>query len=194
MGQDVSFIDVQFKTILVNSTPASQIAKDAAGNWVAIDANGDGEIQLTEAASIKHLNIPGNGNVTSVVGIKSFVNAEEIHVDFLDWIDALDLSNMPNLKVLSALDNQFLTTFNVSGSTALESVSVSGTDVSTINLSGLPVLQNVAVYNNSTTSVLFTGSNAITNLNLGNNALTSVDLQQFPLLETVELIGNNLTV
>ena len=189
-GQNVNFTDIEFKNILVNSVPTDSIAKNAAGNWVAIDANDDNEIQLSEALLIKYLDIPGNGFVTSAEGIKSFINADTIKVDYLDMIDALDVSNMPNLKLLSAQGNMFVTSFNVSGNTGLETLHVTGGDFPTLNLSGLTALKELYASGNGITSINFTGVTLLETLDVNNNALTTLNLQQFPALKSAQLAGN----
>ncbi len=193
MAQNVSFTDVQFKNILVNATPADTIAKNAAGNWVKIDSNSDGEIQNSEALQIKYLRVPGNGMVTSVVGIKSFAAVDTLYMESLDWIDAIDVSNMTALKKLTAFDNAFITTLNVTGCVALEDLSFSQGNIPALNLSGLPLLKKLYAYGNNISSVNFTGTSALEELDLSNNNLASINLQQFPGLKYVNLGGNSLT-
>lgn len=188
-SQNVTFTDIEFKNYLVNAVPADSAAKDTAGNWVAVDTNGDGEIQISEALQIKFLRVIPPAMITSVEGIKSFSTADSLELDNLEMIDALDLSNMPSLKKVSAQGNIFLQSFNVSGSTLLESIAVSGGNIPTINLSGLPLLKNVTAGNNST-SINFTGSTSIENLNLSGNMLSALDLQLFPNLKNVDVTGN----
>ncbi|CAG0894140.1 unnamed protein product [Cyprideis torosa] len=47
--QTIQFKDANFKAMLLKSSPDHFIAKDINGNYFAIDANGDGEIQIIEA-------------------------------------------------------------------------------------------------------------------------------------------------
>jgi hypothetical protein len=56
-SQNLSFSDVKFKALLLSSNSTNQIAKDFNGNSIAVDNNGDGEIQLSEAQQVKILNI-----------------------------------------------------------------------------------------------------------------------------------------
>lgn len=48
-AQIVNIPDVNFKTILVISTPTNGTAKNSLGQFFKVDANNDGEIQVSEA-------------------------------------------------------------------------------------------------------------------------------------------------
>ncbi len=56
-SQNLNFSDVKFKALLLSSNTTNQIAKDFNGSSIAVDNNGDGEIQLSEAQQVKILNI-----------------------------------------------------------------------------------------------------------------------------------------
>ena len=51
-SQIVNIPDSTFKSKLVNSTIQNQRAKNLLGNYFAIDANSDGEIQVSEATQV----------------------------------------------------------------------------------------------------------------------------------------------
>ncbi|ALR31108.1 hypothetical protein ATE47_11480 [Chryseobacterium sp. IHB B 17019] len=56
-SQNLNFIDARFKALILSSSPTNEIAKDINGNPIAIDASGDGEIQVSEAQQVKVLTI-----------------------------------------------------------------------------------------------------------------------------------------
>ncbi|MGN7705938.1 T9SS type A sorting domain-containing protein [Chryseobacterium sp. 22543] len=56
-SQNLNFSDSKFKALLLSSNTTNQIAQDFNGNSIAIDSNGDGEIQPSEAQQIKVLTI-----------------------------------------------------------------------------------------------------------------------------------------
>ncbi|MDW9380288.1 T9SS type A sorting domain-containing protein [Chryseobacterium sp. JV558] len=56
-SQNLNFSDAKFKALLLSSNTTNQIAQDFNGNSIAIDNNGDGEIQLSEAQQVKVLTI-----------------------------------------------------------------------------------------------------------------------------------------
>ncbi len=57
IAQNLNFSDSKFKALLLTSSPSNEIAKDFNGNFIAIDFNQDGEIQVSEAQNIQILNI-----------------------------------------------------------------------------------------------------------------------------------------
>ncbi|MBB6331513.1 hypothetical protein HNP24_002463 [Chryseobacterium sediminis] len=56
-SQNLNFSDTKFKALLLSANTTNQIAQDFNGNSIAIDNNGDGEIQLSEAQQVKVLTI-----------------------------------------------------------------------------------------------------------------------------------------
>ncbi|KPH13706.1 T9SS type A sorting domain-containing protein [Chryseobacterium sp. ERMR1:04] len=56
-SQTLTFTDAKFKALILSSSPTNDIAKDSNGNAIAIDTNGDGEIQASEAQQVKILNL-----------------------------------------------------------------------------------------------------------------------------------------
>lgn len=85
-SQNLNFTDSKFKTLIVNSTSSNDIAKDINGNSIAVDSNGDGEIQISEAQQVKILNIKSIGILTfntlpgSVTDALLFPNLEELYI------------------------------------------------------------------------------------------------------------------
>jgi hypothetical protein len=56
-AQIVSIPNVTFKAKLLSASASNYIAKANGNAYVSIDTNGDGEIQVSEAQSIKYLNV-----------------------------------------------------------------------------------------------------------------------------------------
>lgn len=85
-SQNLNFTDSKFKALLLSSNPGNQIAQNLSGNYMAIDANNDGEIQDSEAQQIKVLNIKLNGTPTfnnlpdQITDALLFPNMEELYV------------------------------------------------------------------------------------------------------------------
>src|ERR1700750_3015447 len=106
-AQVVNIPDANFKSLLVANIP--YLAKDLMGNNTIIDANHDGEIQLSEAANISKLrfdlydmpNYSSNfNNVVSIAGIKSFTNLTDLYIDSFPLLQTVDLSNSTALYKL----------------------------------------------------------------------------------------------
>ena len=56
-AQNLNFADSKFKALILSSNSTNEIAKDLNGNSIIIDANGDGEIQVSEAQLVVILNV-----------------------------------------------------------------------------------------------------------------------------------------
>ncbi|REC52182.1 MULTISPECIES: T9SS type A sorting domain-containing protein [Chryseobacterium] len=86
-SQNLNFTDSKFKALLLSSNPGNQIAQNLSGNYIAIDANNDGEIQDSEAQQIKVLNIKLNGTPAfnnlpdQITDALLFPNMEELYIN-----------------------------------------------------------------------------------------------------------------
>lgn len=86
-AQTLHFNDLKFKAIILNSSPGNVIAKDFNGNYITIDADGDGEIQLSEAELVKVLTIKLNEPSTyndlpdRITDALLFTNIEELYIN-----------------------------------------------------------------------------------------------------------------
>jgi hypothetical protein len=67
-SQIISFPDPNFKNVLIGAS-ASYIAKDISGNSIVIDANGNGEIEESEALNVYYLHI-GAANINDATGLE----------------------------------------------------------------------------------------------------------------------------
>ncbi|WBZ97159.1 T9SS type A sorting domain-containing protein [Chryseobacterium wangxinyae] len=56
-SQNLNFTDSKFKALILSSNSTNGIAKNLSGNSIAIDANGDGEIQTAEAQQVVILDV-----------------------------------------------------------------------------------------------------------------------------------------
>lgn len=67
-AQIINIPDAKFKVKLLQSSPSNSIAKDLNGNYFKIDANGNGEIEVSEAESFVELNLD-NSYIEKLQGI-----------------------------------------------------------------------------------------------------------------------------
>lgn len=85
-AQNLNFADSKFKALLLSSSTSNNIAKDISGNSIALDTNGDGEIQVSEAQQVNILNLQKSGTVTyndlpdTIDDAKLFTNMEELYI------------------------------------------------------------------------------------------------------------------
>ena len=96
-AQNVNIPDVNFKNYLLNNT--------------AINTNGDGQIQVSEAIAFNGSLFCGNKNISNLTGIEAFVNITELFC-FSNQLTTLDLSQNTSLIYVTCASNQ-LTSLNV---------------------------------------------------------------------------------
>ena len=71
-SQTISFTDSNFKSVLLYANSTTHfMAKNAAGDFVNIDTNNDGEIQQSEALNIYYLNAYDSGIAVQAISIQN---------------------------------------------------------------------------------------------------------------------------
>ena len=170
-AQIVTIPNSTFKSKLVNSTILNQRAKNLSGNYFAIDANADGEIQVSEAAQVSYSYISQNNGygIYSLVGINEF----------------------PNLTYFSCSDAN-LYELDIHGLQYLELINViySGIDIAT--LYNLPALKTLSIWYNNLTQLDVSNLPSLLSLNCYQNSLTSLDVSMLTNLNTLTCISNQL--
>lgn len=107
----INIPDTSFFAKLLLANNSTSIARDSLGNNISIDINNDVSIQQSEANRVFSLNIY-NANISSLVGINSFVNLRVLDCGN-NQLNNLDLSAVPNLFYLFCYNNQ-LTSLDLS--------------------------------------------------------------------------------
>lgn len=102
-AQIVNIPDANFKAKLLQASPSIQIAKSTAGLWIKVDANNDGEIQITEATQVAALYV-NFSSISSLTGIESFTNLKVLSC-YNNTIATLDVSMLPLLQELYCFNN-----------------------------------------------------------------------------------------
>jgi len=188
-AQIIDIPDANFKNALISSNCVSTDG-DIFGD-IDADTNDDGEIDMSEALSITHLNVAAKG-ISSLEGIENFTN----------------------LQYLGCYNNFNISTLDVSALTQLDYLNCGGNDLSSLDVSNNPLLYRLTcddnnltsldVSNNTLIEILFAHDNNLTTLNLGNNsnldhlninnnAFTSIDLSTTPNIENLNIEDNNFT-
>lgn len=129
-AQIVNIPNPAFKTFLLSDGTNAQ---NAAGEYIAIDANGDGEIQQSEANQVVSIQL-NISLVTTFEGINSFFNLEKVYIS---------LSPYGGIAPPYMLDLQ--------GLQHLSGVWINGTGQ--VSLSNLPSLDTLSFYAASPTSI-----------------------------------------
>jgi hypothetical protein len=198
--QIINIPDVNLKTKL---TIADQItyryAKNASGNWIRIDTNFDGEIQISEALLVKELSLRITGSnidnwpVQSIEGLQYFINLELLNCSSNPILMVSDLHTLINLKNLSFWNCSTLSSINLVGLSSLEILSLSNNNLTQIDLTGLSLLKNIDCSINQLSSLNFVGLPYLYKVVCFENQINTLDFSENPLLKQLYCSNNNLT-
>lgn len=198
-AQIVNIPDVNFKNKVLASNSSNTIAKNLAGMYFAVDANGDGVIQQSEALQVKSLDVKSS-NIASLDGILDFENLEILDCS-QNSIDKLYLSNLISLKWLNA-SNNVLTNGGVSIGANIEHIDLHNVTFSPneLDFSNKPMLsylnlQNSNVYtldcsNSKLITLMLNGCNNLNELDCSYNLLTSLDLSGLNIIGNAYYLGS----
>lgn len=202
LAQNITIPDPNLKSKILSSGPANTIAKNLAGNYFAVDANGDGEIQQTEAAQVKSLNV-NTSSVSSLNGLTDFVNLESLDCSH-NAIDKLFM-NIASIKWINASDNT-LNNGDVSVGPNIEHLDLHNVSFSQmpLNLSNKNMLsylnlQNSNIYelncsNSKLTTLMLNGCSNLHILDCSNNLLTSLDLSGLNITGEAYYLGSGINM
>jgi Leucine-rich repeat (LRR) protein len=153
-AQIIDIPDANFKNALI-----------AAG----VDKNGDGEIQESEAESVKKIAV-NRKNISSLEGIEKFINLEDLEC-YNNKLTNLNLQNLTKLTSITASSNSLLS-INLSNSNSLKRISIGENQLTNFNLDNLTNLEL---------------------LHIRNNPLDALDLSRTPKLKSLDCLGINVT-
>ncbi len=176
-AQIVNIPDSAFKARLVASSATdvtNNVAKNFSDEWIAVDANADGEIQLTEAQAVKYLSISGI-LIADVTGLNSFSNLETLVITN-NRLTSLNLSALTNLKAVTAANMLNLNSLNVNNLTNLTNLTCIGmTSLTALNVSSAVNLTTLSAMYCGFTTLNVNGLDSLTNLNCSGNQLTNLN-------------------
>ena len=178
--------------ILSTNTTTNLRAKDLNGNWLKIDQNDDGEIQVSEALNVSYYLDANALSVSSYEGINSFKNLETLIFAYNQTPVSLDLSGLNNLKKLNCSSNS-LTSINFNGCNSLEEIYLDQNYLTTLDLSEISTLKHLDCQNNYLTSLVLPTSSILINLKCFNNNLNNLVLTNQTHLENLYCGNNFLT-
>ena len=167
-GQNVNIPDANFKAALV-------------GN-IAINTNGDNEIQVSEASVFNGTINVYSLNIFTLSGIEAFVSLTVLFCQN-NPLTSLDVSGCTALTSLSCQDSQ-LTSLDVSGCTALTTLYCPYNLITSLDVSGCTALTDLLCAYNQLTSLDVSTCTALTYLVCSNNNLTSLNVKN----------GNNINM
>jgi Leucine-rich repeat (LRR) protein len=195
-AQIVNIPDAKFKAKLLAAGPNNQIAKDLTGNWTKIDADNNGNIEVSEALQLSYLDAsqnisPSPEAISSLQGIESFGNLQFLNCS-LNSLASLNVSALTNLQNFGCDFNQ-LTTLNISGLTNLKVFYCNKNHLTSLNVSGFTNLQILHCDDNLLPSLNVNGLTNLIDLNCNYNRLASLDVSGLINLQTLDCNGNLLT-
>lgn len=169
-AQIINFSDANFKAKLLSSSPSNTIAKDLSGNYFAIDANADGEIQQTEADAVGELQVVESDSVicanTNIQGISSFTQIKKIKIDYaFPVVNPLTIANLQELQEIDFISSIWnwvptYTVVNINNCNNLKKYKGSGFPIFT----NTPLVEDVTLLANAEDSVAALFKNTLLSL------------------------------
>ena len=178
-------------TIASTETPVYNSSNNfwAVSSYNTVDTNNDGEIQVSEAQTIKYLNV-SSSSIINLEGIESFINIIYLGCSN-NQLSSLNVQGLINLQSLDCSINQ-LPSLNVQGLTNLQTLWCSSNQLPSINVQGLTNLQYLYCHNNNLTSLNVQGLTNLQTLNCGTNQLPSLNVQGLTNLQYLSCNNNQL--
>lgn len=189
-AQIVNIPDSNFKTRLLQAGPSNLIAQDIYNNYVVVDTNSNGEIEVSEALNISRLRLDSQ-NISDLTGIEAFTNLVGLAC-FSNNISQLDISQNINLNNLN-IGSNLLTSLDISQNQNLERLFCNNNQLSDIDISNNLDLFFLDCSANQLVGVDFSQNLNLTNLNLRNNQIAELDVSHLSELSTLRCQNNLLT-
>jgi len=189
-AQIVNIPDANFKAKLLAASPSNEIAKNSNLQNIKIDINNDGEIQVSEALPVYHLNV-ASSSIQNLTGIEAFTILRSLNCSS-NQLTSLDVTQNTALAGLTCTSNQ-LTILDVTQNTALGTLYCDNNQLTNLDVSQNSELQYFKCNNNQLESLIMTPSLELRELNCGNNQLTELNVTQNSNLLELNCSFNQLT-
>ncbi|ASK31698.1 hypothetical protein CEY12_16955 [Chryseobacterium sp. T16E-39] len=189
-GQIVTIPDWNFKTKLLSADSSNFTAKDLSGNYFKIDANNDGEIQISEAEQVSYILVDYSG-ISSLVGISSFTNLKNLYCRNNSLV-SLDLQGLNNLQYLDCKNN-LLTSIAIQGLINLQDLDCTNNQLTALDVQGCTNLKKIYCQFNPIPTLDFSGMSSLEYLDFEYNQITSLNLQGCTNLNDLRVKHNQLS-
>jgi len=179
-AQIINFPDANFKTKLLAASPSNTIASihvwppinDQTIIYVKIDANNNGEIEVSEAAAIFSLNVSGS-NISSLIGIEYFsglndLNCSNNHLNSIVYGSIFQIT-------LNCSNNQ-LTSFDFSNFNYPLFLNCANNLITSFDFSTLQYALSLSCSNNPLTSIETGSYHGLISLGCSNTTATIIDI------------------
>jgi len=186
-SQNINFIDSEFKSKLLqinssNISTANLYAEDLNGNSTAVDLNGDGEIQVSEAQNIKKLKLTSPSStllISSASEISFFSNLTELNLS-KNNLSEIDLTNLLLLEKINFSENN-ISLLNVSFLQNLKTLMIQNNSLTNLDVSNKGQLYLLYADGNQLTNLNLENTNGLQTLSCSNNLLTTLDISDSPI-------------
>jgi hypothetical protein len=185
----ILFIDLCINAQIVNIPDAN--FKKALVENLAINTNGDNEIQYNEAQAFTDTINVSFLDISDLTGIESFSNLTGLGC-YTNQITTLDVTKNIALLYFICSNNQ-LTTLDVSKNTALNLFHCSHNQIGTIDISKNKTIQSLSCSQNQLTSLDCSNNIALSYLSCSDNLLETLDLRNNYVLDRLYCDNNKLT-
>ncbi len=176
-AQNVNIPDANFKAQLLAN--------------FSINGNGDGEIQVSEAANFSGSLFLDYDGIADLTGIEAFTAITFLSCNN-NQISFVDVSNNVALEEFY-IDDNLLTSLDVSNLTNLYSFSCANNNISSLNINGVTNMAYFWCNNNLLTQLDVSTNTSIIEMNCSDNCIGTLDVSGFLLLENLVCSYNCLT-
>ncbi len=154
------------------------------------DISNDGQVPTPLIEVVTGLDVSSQ-SISDITGIAGFTALVDLDVND-NTLTSLDLSNNENLETVN-FDNNDVATLSLGTNTILSEVSGRYNQLTTVSVSANTGLTNLNLRNNSFSTVDVSANTSLTTLNLNQTGITSLDVTNNPDLAYLYLSGNSLT-
>ena len=189
-AQIVNIPDQNFKGCLLIASPMDFLARDLSGNPMTIDANGDGQIQVSEALQVGQLYFD-ELDIHSMEGIQAFTNLRVLKCKE-NQLTELNLEGLVNLEILDCSENS-ISSLNISSLSSLRELNCFDNDLTLLDASNMNALSKLICSGNQLTALNLTGTNNIIVLECNSNNLSELDIAHLENIKTLNCSSNLLT-
>jgi Secretion system C-terminal sorting domain len=189
-SQIINFPDANFKAKLLAANTSNTIAKDLTGNYFKIDANNDGEIQVSESLNVIFLDVHLS-SISNLIGIEYFLNLNSLSCEY-NQLTNLNLNSNIFLNWLECSNNQ-LSNLNLNNNLALIILQCRNNQLISLNVNNIATLTTLICESNLLTTLNTNGNNELSILSCSNNQLSNLDVSNNNLLTNLSFYSNQLT-
>ncbi|OUO92404.1 hypothetical protein B5F40_00415 [Gordonibacter sp. An230] len=156
------------------------------------DENGNGFLNEDEQQALTSLNVSGNADIKSLAGIEKLTTVKYLDISNTTGIEALDVSAMPSLQMLTA-QTSALKTLELGEAPELATVNLLDSQVESLDIAGCKKLGSLSAAGNPLTSIAIGSQPALGTLELGGTGIAELDVTGCPKLQNLNFDQTDVT-